>query len=123
MKNQNGKYLRKIIKLKKRTKTKRNLISLKDLTIGNEDSNKKRNNENPILKKEKSLITLYKDINKIFKKEKKIKLLYIKNNLLLFLMIVILSKSIEENINTLDSFVSLRVSCNGIQQIFGFTDD
>ena len=123
MKNQNGKNLRKIIKLKKRTKTKRNLISLKDSIIGIEDSKKKRKNENPILKKKQSLITLYKGINKIFKKEKEIKLPCIKNNLLLFLIIIILSKSIEENINTLDSIVSLRVSCNGTQQIFGFTDD
>ena len=120
MKNQNERNLRKI---KKRTKTKRNLISLKDSIVGIEDSNKKRKNENPILKKEQSLITLYKCINKIFKKEKEIKLPCIKNNLLLFLIIILLSKSIEENINTLDSIVSLRVSCNGIQQIFGSGDD
>ena len=42
MKNQNEKNLRKIIKLKKRTKTKRNLISLKDLINGIEDSDKKK---------------------------------------------------------------------------------
>jgi len=58
MKNQNEKNLRKIIKLKKRKETKRNLISLKDLIIENENPNKKRKNEN-------GLITLNKGINKI----------------------------------------------------------
>ena len=111
MKNQNEKNLRKIIKLKKRTKTKRNLISLKDSIIGIEDPNKKRKNENLILKKENGLITLNKGINKILKKEKKIKFISIKNNLLLFLIIIILSKSIEKSSNTLDSIVTLRVSC------------